>query len=745
MEKKLLLIAMFLWSAMLIRAQEFPIATGSYSQTYPSAAFGNGAYFDVFLDKSSGSSAYGFHGKFIAPDGTVEPGEPVVVPPINSLSFMHEIIRGGSNYIFVWSRGRSSGFTRDAYIQIVNPDGSPQGAMLRVSLGNTETASFVEAAFDGENYLVVWQEGLPNNGSVITGQFVSQDGQLVGSNFDIRPESLGIDVDQIYPDVEFDGEKYLVVWDDDRAGNRDIYGQFVDTGGNLLGNDIPITTNTTDQLLVQLAFGGQNFYAVWSDSRLSSNDRGIFGQLIDTDGSLIGENLPISPPANSEGRTWPDVAASSGEYLVVWDQEWLEYKNTTDGGQEPENLKYEAAGIALPKPIVWYDIYARKIAFDGTFASEEMPVSTAEYHQQDCDVISDGTDFLVSWSDSRNNNAYYDIYGYIVEGSAVPMMPELSPEEIEFTTLQQIENGGEEFDVINPNDFEIAIDTMWFIQDVNRFWFFPGEPPQFPVMIPANGQVQFTVNLLLPAGGLHLRDFYTDTLVVESMGGQLDLLLKLDEALSDTLFNAKMDFTRDSVFFQTVDQALAGETVGLINRHLPQIYIEDAYFSSLEVPWLISTEFPLPFSIFFSDTLDVMIYASAPLKQLAFSDELAVDTLWFDSYEEKQYAFPVYYYTEVIDTIWTGTGRTGADKYLNIHPNPAQHGAYIKMPSDRTLPRKVEILSLNGMVVKTIELSGKSGVQEGLWIDLRGISNGVYLVRLIADGWIKNEKLLISK
>lgn len=83
------------------------------------------------------------------------------------------------------------------------------------------------------------------------------------------------------------------------------------------------------------------------------------------DGTLIGDNLVISPQTNSEGRSWPDVAASNGEYLVVWDQEWLEYKEGFDSRDFTRQIKYQFAGIETPRPTVWYDIYARKISFQG--------------------------------------------------------------------------------------------------------------------------------------------------------------------------------------------------------------------------------------------------------------------------------------------------------------------------------------------------------------------------------------------
>nr|NQU91743.1 hypothetical protein [Bacteroidota bacterium] len=249
--KKINLFFVFVMIASIMLAQEFPIATGSYSTTYPSSAYANGKYFTSFLDKRTGSSNYGFYAKFVEPGGVVLPEDYKLVDPIYYLSFMHELVWGDTNYVFAWARG-VAGYNYNAYAMMISGDGEPQTGMVRVSIGNSASAAFEEVAFDGENYLVVWQEGMPNSGSVIRAQFVSQDCQLAGINFSIRPGALGVDDDQIYPDIVFDGEKYLVVWDDNRSGSRDIYGQFVDTEGNLIGDDIVITSHGADQLLVQV-------------------------------------------------------------------------------------------------------------------------------------------------------------------------------------------------------------------------------------------------------------------------------------------------------------------------------------------------------------------------------------------------------------------------------------------------------------------------------------------------------------
>nr|NQU90457.1 hypothetical protein [Bacteroidota bacterium] len=406
------------------------------------------------------------------------------------------------------------------------------------------------------------------------------------------PGALGVDDDQIYPDIAFDGEKYLVVWDDNRSGSRDIYGQFVDTEGNLIGDDIVITSHGADQLLVQVAFGGSNFFAVWGDERLSSNDKGIFGQLIGLDGELIGENLSISPPTNSEGRTWPDIVASDNEYLAVWDQEWLEYKEGQDEKSMEDYYKCLAAGVSMPRPIVWYDIYARKISFAGELISEELPVCTFEYHQQDCNVTSDGTDFLVTWSDSRNNNQYYDIYGYILEGTPMPDPPYFNPEGLEFTTVSQVMDGLQ-FCISNPNDVDVLIDSIYFIADENHYWFLLDQP-EFPILIMPEDSAQLSVTFDMPVGGLtQTREFLTDTMVALTMNSEIMMDLKIDEQLYDTIFNpGELIFEPDSLFFETVNQALDGETVVLTNPHTQNLMLESAFVSGPWGNWNINPGIP---------------------------------------------------------------------------------------------------------------------------------------------------------
>ncbi|MEO0231243.1 MAG: hypothetical protein ABIM29_01745, partial [candidate division WOR-3 bacterium] len=176
---------------------------------------------------------------------------------------------GGTNYLVVWRDSRSGSY--DIYGARVSPSGvvlDPAGIAISTATYDQRSPS---VAFDGTNYLVVWMDKRNDpNYYDIYGARVSTNGVV------LDPDGIPISTAayaQLFPSVAFDGINYLVVWEDYRSGSSDIYGARVSTSGVVLDPDgIPISTAAYWQYSPSVAFDGTNYLVVWEDHRSGSYD-----------------------------------------------------------------------------------------------------------------------------------------------------------------------------------------------------------------------------------------------------------------------------------------------------------------------------------------------------------------------------------------------------------------------------------------------------------------------------------------
>ncbi len=322
---------------------------------------------------------------------------------------------------------------------------------------NVQLSSSV--AFDGTNYLVVWED--QRNGWLdIYGARVNQAGDVLDP--DGIPISTATD-HQSYPAVAFDGTNYLVVWEDERNGYDypDIYGTLVSQTGTVLYPDgIPISTAQEPQRGPSVAFDGSNYMVVWNDiRRISTWD--IYGARVTPSGVVLDtEGICISATENNQIN--PDLVFGMTLYLFCW-VEIIEIPNgyeicikgatvTRDGRVETSfNISHYNA------PATWYS--QPKVAFDGlnflvvwagwlySFPPDILGGIVTEYgnllygpfvicpkHNFSAggnwrpDVAFDGITYLVAWEDGRNRTGAfqpYDIYGKRVSRDGVLVAPDV--------------------------------------------------------------------------------------------------------------------------------------------------------------------------------------------------------------------------------------------------------------------------------------------------------------------------------
>ena len=153
---------------------------------------------------------------------------------------------------------------------------------------------------NGNGYFVVWADKRSYSSTEydIYGARVSATGEV------LDPTGIPICADpgrQTSPRVAFDGERYLVVWEDDRESTTDyqlyqIYGARVSTTGTVLdANGFKITTNRVTRLGPAVASDGHGFLVAWEDwLRTDGAIADVYGSPVSSDGLVANpDGIPL--------------------------------------------------------------------------------------------------------------------------------------------------------------------------------------------------------------------------------------------------------------------------------------------------------------------------------------------------------------------------------------------------------------------------------------------------------------------
>lgn len=245
-----------------------------------------------------------------------------------------------------------------------------------------------------QEFLVVW-----NHADDIYGQRYNWRGVPLGENFIVGTSNAL----QSKPAVAYalGSDAYMVVWEEHLTKAYDLYGQLVDSNGQLLDNpDTPedetdpavyfaVCEDDGDQRYPDIEYDGTNFLVAWQDGR--SGAEGIYGRFFRAEGTALSQTHPIVS-GGSQLRLHPALAynAIAGEYLVVY-----EYGESTQA-----------------------DIYGRRMAPDGTMPGEEYAIASQINFQYSPDLAAAAWGaYVVVWEDARNGGEP-DIYGRVVLAGA---------------------------------------------------------------------------------------------------------------------------------------------------------------------------------------------------------------------------------------------------------------------------------------------------------------------------------------
>ncbi|MEO0130213.1 MAG: hypothetical protein ABIK76_00760 [candidate division WOR-3 bacterium] len=446
-------------------------------QYSPALSFDGNNYFVCWTDHRNGDFS-DIYGKRIKEDGTILDTFDICITKANSNQRLPAIAFDGMNYFIIWEDLRN-GVETDIYGAIVNRNGLVIDSFMLVSAdGNQWLPKII---FDGNNYFAIWEDLRNNDISDIYGIKISGKNKLnlqeilitISANEQYQPAVIfdgenylvvweeeregekniyGIKIDeegkqiwekpivvtaafnnQILPKISFDGDNYLVVWEDYRNNNADIYGARITKEGILLDTiGIPISFGTKDEKNPCVSFDGDNYLVVWEDYR--NNNADIYGARIDRNGRVLDVNgIPICTVKGNQ--LFPRISYGDNSYFVVWQDERKGHWDEIYGARIKRNGEViDTFGILIATGFYWrykpslafdgnnylvvyqlwkgnhFDIYSSQVSKDGILIdSSPKPIAVLPGDQMNCEIIFDGDNYLVVWEDYRNN--FGDIFG----------------------------------------------------------------------------------------------------------------------------------------------------------------------------------------------------------------------------------------------------------------------------------------------------------------------------------------------
>ncbi len=338
-------------SGVVLDPQSVALSTAAISQERPAAAFDGTEFLAVWEETHDGSRDV--RGTRLTPGGVVLDSIGIRIPPSGGEQSYPAVAYGMTDFLVVWEEGRLR--DRDVRGARVSPSGEVlDSAGLLISGAPWEQLVPV-AASDGADYLVAWQDWRNSNYDIYCAR-VSQTGTLLDTAGIAVCTSAG---SQLRPAVACNGTDYLVSWQDQSTGSRDIYGARINREGIVLDPDgFVVSAAAGVQEQPAVAAEGDDFLVVWSDWR--NLDRDMYGARVTGTGAVLDTaGICICSAPDSQGPA--AVEYDGTDFLVVW-------QGQRDGEQ---------------------DLYGARVTPQGTIL-DTFAVITQQGYQVDPVLASDG-------------------------------------------------------------------------------------------------------------------------------------------------------------------------------------------------------------------------------------------------------------------------------------------------------------------------------------------------------------------
>jgi len=243
---------------------------------------------------------------------------------------------------------------------------------------NAQTTPAIASDGSGGS-IIVWQDNRSGNYNIYA-QRVNADGAVQWTTNGVV--ICTADSNQLQPQIVSDGSGgAIIAWQDYRNNNYDVYAQRVNSSGAVLwtANGVPICTAAFDQFGVAMISDGLGgAILTWEDNRSNVVDcPDIYAQRVNTSGVALWTANGVSICNEASAQHGPRLVSDNygGAFITWYDQR---------------------AGD--------YDIYTQRIAAGGAvqWTTNGVATCTMATDQLKPDICSDGADgVIITWHDYR--------------------------------------------------------------------------------------------------------------------------------------------------------------------------------------------------------------------------------------------------------------------------------------------------------------------------------------------------------
>ncbi len=320
-------------------------------------------------------------------------------------------VAGDGGFVIVWTDQRNG--SNDIFLQRFDTDGAAIGQNRQVN--DDATSAYQRDPAIGVDlsglYSVVWTDyrngSYPFDPDVF---FQRYDSAVVPSGVNRNVTTELPDSLKETPDIALSPwGGGMLVWADYRNRNWDVYGQVISSNGGLIGTNFRVNNDvgSAQQHSPRVAVSPEGWYVVtWYDNRLGNDD--IFAQRFDSLGVALGPNIRVNSDAGTIRQAFPDAATDgAGHFTVVW----VDWRN----------------GIYPANP----DIYSRQ--FDTSLApmtaDTKINRDGSQRAQREPTISADRMgNVAIIWSDSTVSDSW-DIVGQMIDVNGVVQDPNFQANE----------------------------------------------------------------------------------------------------------------------------------------------------------------------------------------------------------------------------------------------------------------------------------------------------------------------------